>query len=270
MASISAPGPRAARALARALIEHRRGALFVVNHSGGKDSQAMTLIIAEHIDPRQLIVVHAALGRVEWPGTITHIRATIPRAVPLLLATATRNPDLLDRVRERKRWPSPRYRYCTSDLKRGPIEREVRRYLAANPRFAGRIVNCMGMRGDESPKRALGQPWHRVDRNCAAGREWYEWRSLHDTTENEVFALIAKAGQSPHWAYRQGMRRLSCSFCFFASRADLRTARVLRPDLYETYRSLEREINHTHSSSGEPLDRVTAPPPTIPEKETKQ
>jgi 3'-phosphoadenosine 5'-phosphosulfate sulfotransferase (PAPS reductase)/FAD synthetase len=46
----------------------------VVNSSAGKDSQCMLDFVVERCDkakvPRQrLVVVHADLGRVEWPGT---------------------------------------------------------------------------------------------------------------------------------------------------------------------------------------------------------
>ena len=47
---------------------------IVVNSSGGKDSQAMLDFVVERCDtagvPRNRVVVaHADLGRVEWPGT---------------------------------------------------------------------------------------------------------------------------------------------------------------------------------------------------------
>mgnify|MGYP001174627691 CR=1 FL=1 len=114
------------------------GALFAVSHSGGKDSQAQMIRLRAIVPPDQLVVVHAPLGRVECPGTLAHIRATI-RDTPLILARA--QTDLLAMVRRRGFWPTPSVRQCTSDLKRGPIERELRRYLKAHPRFGGRIVS---------------------------------------------------------------------------------------------------------------------------------
>jgi hypothetical protein len=48
----------------------RRGALFVANHSGGKDSQAMLIKLLEIVPASQMIVVHAALGEVEWEGAL--------------------------------------------------------------------------------------------------------------------------------------------------------------------------------------------------------
>ena len=52
----------------------RRGALVAVNHSGGKDSQTMTILLARAVPRDQLVVVHAPLGQVEWPGTVEHIQ----------------------------------------------------------------------------------------------------------------------------------------------------------------------------------------------------
>ena len=43
----------------------RRGALVALNHSGGKDSQAMTILLSRIVPREQTIVVHAPLGEVE-------------------------------------------------------------------------------------------------------------------------------------------------------------------------------------------------------------
>ena len=54
------------------------GALFVVSHSGGKDSQAMFLKIRELVPEDQILVVYAELGdETVWPATKAHIAATI-------------------------------------------------------------------------------------------------------------------------------------------------------------------------------------------------
>ena len=115
----------------RELIE--RGALVAVSHSGGKDSQAMTILLSRVVPREQLLVVHAPLGEVEWPGTIAHIEATIPMGVPFILAPVTSGKTLLDRIEERGMFPSSSARWCTSDAKRSPIERELRRYLRSHP-----------------------------------------------------------------------------------------------------------------------------------------
>ncbi len=210
------------------------GALFAVSHSGGKDSQAQMIRLRSIVPPDQLVVVHAPLGRVEWPSTLAHIRATIGET-PLILAPA--RTDLLAMVRRRRTWPTPAIRQCTSDLKRGPIERELRRYLKANPRLSGRVVSCMGLRADESPNRAKRPALKFSERNSKAGREWWEWLPIHHWSKARVFAEIAAAGERPHWVYAKGMSRCSCSFCIMATREELRRAARPPPPCRRVYRA---------------------------------
>ncbi len=227
-----------------------RGALFVVNHSGGKDSQVMYLGLRDLVPREQLVIVHADLGAVEWAGAIGHIVGTTA-GEPMHVCRARRN--LLQMIEERGMFPSPEQRQCTSDLKRGPIERTIRGITrerqALGVKAWGLVVNCMGMRAEESSGRAKLKTFKLSARNSKAGREWYDWLPVHDLTEGEVFARIAAAGQKPHPVYALGMRRFSCVFCIMASEADLRTAARLAkerpellndPHLYRTYVDLER------------------------------
>lgn len=225
----------------RELVE--RGALFVVNHSGGKDSQAMFAWMAARIPRSQLVVVHADLGRVEWGGAKEHILATIGE-VPMHVCKARR--DLIQMIRDRGMFPSPTLRQCTSDLKRGPIEKVIRGLVEARrargERGADIVVNCMGMRAEESSSRAKLETFKFSERNSKAGREWYDWLPIHDWLVGEVFAEIRAAGQEPHPVYAKGMTRFSCCFCIMASQHDLKTAAQLNPGLYREYVLLEREI----------------------------
>lgn len=234
------------------------GALFVINHSAGKDSQAMTAMLRRVVPQGQLLVIHADLGDVEWQGNIEHIRSTIGE-LPLLVCR-NENKTFLEMVERRGMWPSASHRQCTSDLKRGPIERTIRRHLKAHPRYKGMIVNCMGIRAAESPARAKQKPLRFNQRNSVAGRTWYDWLPIFDLDTEAVFGLIRDAGQKPHWAYEAGMTRLSCVFCIMASRRDLQTAARLRPELYARYVDLEVQIGHTLSMSGRPLEEVTGIP----------
>lgn len=228
----------------------QRGALFVINHSGGKDSQAMYLALEEIVPREQLVIVHADLGVVEWAGALDHIRATT-RGEPLHVVRARRS--LLEMVAERGMFPSPEQRQCTSDLKRGPIEKQIR-HLTYERKAAGHpawnlVVNCMGMRAQESPGRKKLVPFKLNKSNSKAGREWYDWLPIHHLSEDWVFAYIKAAGQQPHKVYQLGMRRFSCVFCIMASKEDLKTAARLattrpellrHPELYEEYLVLER------------------------------
>lgn len=227
-----------------------RGALFVVNHSGGKDSQAMYLVLHQLVPARQLVIVHADLGEVEWAGAVDHIRATTA-GEPLHICRARRT--LLEMIEERGMFPSPQQRQCTSDLKRGPIERTVRAITrerkAAGVAAWGLVVNCMGMRAQESSGRAKLKEFKLNASNSKAGREWYDWLPIHGWSGKQVFAAIADAGQRPHIVYQLGMTRFSCVFCIMASEADLSRAAYLAttrpellndPHLYRKYINLEK------------------------------
>src|SRR5262249_49266210 len=146
-----------------------RNALFVVNHSGGKDSQAQMIKLLEIIPRDQLLVVHASLGEVEWEGALELAQEQARAAgVPFIVARALwkdgTDKTFLGMVEDRHQkrpeapsFPSRNLRQCTSDLKRGPIEREIRRYMKAHDLKL--VVNCIGIRAAESDDRALCIPF---------------------------------------------------------------------------------------------------------------
>jgi len=218
-----------------------RGALFVVNHSGGKDSQIMHIGLTQVIPKNQLVAIHAELPGVDWPGIIEHINST-RRGVPLITCKAIKT--FMDMVRHRQMWPSPKNRQCTSDLKRGPIEKTIRHEIKRRG-HSGLIVNCVGIRAQESASRKKADPWKFSARNSRAGREWYEWLPIHHYLEEDVFNGIFEANEKPHWAYLSGMSRLSCCFCIMASKRDLAVAARLAPALYAEYVQMERTIDQT-------------------------
>lgn len=241
-----------------------RKSLFVVNHSGGKDSQAMMIRLLRLVPASQMIVVHAALGEVEWEGALELAeRQAHDAGVPFVVARSVKT--FLEMVEHRFKvrpgpnspcWPSASNRQCTSDLKRGPIEREVRRYAKAHG-FTS-IVSCMGIRAQESAGRAKRAPFRKNERGSVAGREWFEWLPIHDMKRDEVFETIRAAGQEPHWAYAAGNDRLSCVFCIFGSARDLANGAKHRPDLLAKYLEIEQRTGYTMHMSQKPLMQLIA------------
>lgn len=214
-----------------------RRALFVINHSGGKDSQAMTNVLLRIVPREQIVLVHAVLPEVDWDGIEAHIRRSHP-GLPLHITQAPKT--FFQMVEHRRMFPSPTLRQCTSDLKRGPIERTIREIVRKTGNSL--VVNCMGLRAEESSSRAKAVPFKLNNRMSIAGREVYDWLPIHNMKTTEVFQNIADAGQEPHWAYKAGMTRLSCCFCIMASTQDLATAASLRPALFQRYVATERRL----------------------------
>jgi len=217
------------------------GALFVCNHSGGKDSQAMYLFLKSIVPQNQLFVIHAHLDGVEWDGTIDHIKMTIANTKQFYVVKARRS--LLQMVKERGMFPSPKNRQCTSDLKRGPIDKTIR-WICKTHGFT-QVVNCMGLRAEESSGRAKKEVFKIRKHLTIKDRLVYDWLPIHEINTKEVFTWIELNNQKPHWAYAAGMTRLSCCFCIMSSDQDLHTASKLNPKLFKKYLELERSIDNT-------------------------
>lgn len=232
----------------------RRGALFVINDSGGKDSQAMKVLLKQLVPHHQLLIVHAHLPEVEWEGSLEHIERYAD-GIPVIVAQAPKT--FIEMVDHRQMFPSPKNRQCTSDLKRNPIERELRRYLKAHPEFGGLLVNCMGLRAAESVGRSKLVAFKRSEKNSKAGREWYDWLPIHDYTDAQVFASIRAAGEEPFWTYARGMKRKSCCFCIFATDADHTLAAQLVPHTYALVCGREKRHGFSLSMSGRMLPEIT-------------
>jgi 3'-phosphoadenosine 5'-phosphosulfate sulfotransferase (PAPS reductase)/FAD synthetase len=240
-----------------------RKALFVINHSGGKDSQAMMIKLLESgIPASQMIVVHASLGEMEWDGALELAQQQAADAgVPFVIARAEKS--FLDMVERRfaarpevPSWPSASHRQCTSDLKRNPIEREVRRYMKARGLLL--VVSCTGIRAAESVSRSKLNPLKLNASQSKAGRSWYEWCPIFDMTTAAVFATIANAGQQPHAAYAAGNERLSCVFCIMGSKNDIARGALARPELFAQYVAMEERTGYTMHMSRKSLTQLVA------------
>ncbi len=224
--------------------------VLLLNTSGGKDSSAMADYLVELATAAgvlgRITAVHADLGRMEWPGTKElAIRQVARYGIPTVVVVR-KGGDLLSYVEKRGLWMSAAQRYCTSDFKRGPITTAmtalVRQLDLGRP---ARILNCMGMRAQESKARAKKAPFQVNQRATGKGRVRHvdDWLPIHRWTEDQVWARIRSAGIEIHPAYRV-MPRLSCSFCVLASKSALIAAVRERPELAAEYARVEARIGH--------------------------
>ncbi len=226
-------------------------AIFYVSHSGGKDSQTMFIELSNVVPASQLVVIHAHLPEVEWKGTRQHIKDTIGQTQYI---EVTARKTFFEMVDHRGMFPGPKYRQCTSDLKRGPIEKAIRADMKAKGKSLA--VNCMGLRAQESKPRAKMQTFKPHKSLSKAGRTVHNMLPIHDYLIGQVFETINQACQKPHWAYSVGMSRLSCCFCIMANDADLRVAASQNPALYRRYVLKERELDFT-VRQGKTLEEIT-------------
>lgn len=228
-----------------------RGAIFYVSHSGGKDSQAMMIELEKRVPADQLMVIHADLVGIEWADTQKQVKRYLNGHK---LAVCKAGKTWWDMVDGRGMFPGPKYRQCTSDLKRDPIHKVIRNDLKARGKTLG--VNCVGLRAEESSGRARQNPIKMNKRLSTAGREVWELLPIHDYLVADVFRTIAEAGQEPHWVYGLGNERMSCIFCIMGSTNDWQIGAKHNPELYRRFVEKERELGFT-LKQGATMEEVT-------------
>ncbi|BCQ30377.1 hypothetical protein NK8_85680 (plasmid) [Caballeronia sp. NK8] len=260
-------------------------AVVAIGVSGGKDSVACALAVARHLDaightgPR--ILVHSDLGRVEWKDSGPACERLAAHLGWELLTVRRQAGDMLARWEkrwsnnvERYRdlscvrlilpWSTPALRFCTSDLKRGPIN------SALNRRFpTHNIVNVTGVRRQESTARSKMPVSAPLDPLSTKGRTSATWNAIIEWTVDEVFTEIAAAGLALHEAYTvYGASRVSCAYCIMSSLDDLRAAASCA-DNHDVYREMVRlEAESTFAFQGQRWLADVAPHLLSPELAT--
>lgn len=211
---------------------------LVINFSGGKDSCAMLEYLCEKYPNIKKHVVLADTGW-EHPGIADWCRSIIKKYGLELNVVRNPNKDFFSMVRKRGKFPSPSCRQCTSDLKRGPIQTWIRRNVKDPV-----VINCIGLRAEESPSRAKQL---RLKRNKAltnGKRIVWDYLPIHKWTEKEVRGYLGKVGIPLHPVY-QYLRRLSCQVCIYMSDADIEAVRIHNTKGFNKILTLEKEIGFT-------------------------
>jgi 3'-phosphoadenosine 5'-phosphosulfate sulfotransferase (PAPS reductase)/FAD synthetase len=162
--------------------------------------------------------------------------------------SVVRNPKrtYLQMVEERRMFPSAQFRQCTSDLKRGPIDKFIRGLQEDV------IVNCIGIRSEESNPRSKLAPWKLNGPLTTRHRTVYNWLPIFRLTLKEVLEWhrAKRVRLHPiyipeyHWDGTSGgyLRRLSCRLCIFSSDADLLAIHQHDREAFDAVSSLEHKI----------------------------
>ncbi len=238
------------------------GAPVAVGISGGKDSCAVAIAVAEllaargHRGPK--ILIHADLGLVEWMDSgstcvrlSTLLKARHGQDNWDLVVTRRQRGGMMERWEERwaesqRRyeelecvkiilpWSTPSMRFCTAELKRDPITAMLKRM------FKGPVLSVSGIRAEESPRRAKMPPSKPGSKLRAGSVDWnaiLRWR-LEDVWRR-------CAGFKMHEAYAMGSTRVSCVWCIMGSENDFAVALSDR-----RYDPLYRRMTNLELASG--------------------
>jgi len=265
-----------------------QGAVLYPNVSGGKDGQAMVKTMMNNGIPIEGLI-HADLGRTEWKESIGMCeKLSRETGKPLHVVRRSDGRDMIDHWRHRLNqlkgtgkpfWSSSQSRYCTSDMKRDPIDKF---YRNCGHNF---IVSCEGIRGGESKPRAkkipltirtrITAPYYKgmtVQEAIAAynpkhrlALTWYPifHFSLEDVLATygmnsaalqvyrDIYKGIGKVmgGWPFHPAYVYGNNRVSCVFCILGCNNDLKVGAKHRPELLNMMIEMEEEGQATFKNN---------------------
>lgn len=261
---------------------------ILVAFSGGKDSVAMVLDLLDRGIPKDRIELHhhEVDGRgglfFDWGCTTSYCEA-FAKAFELPIVFSWRaggirremrrtNEGLQPVVYERKgeevllpsrpgnstrrKFPAVsadlRTRWCSSVAKIDVLSRVV------NAEYKeGELLILTGERRQESAARAKYQLFEPY-RSRTQKRDAWQWRSVLDHSERQVWALLRKYKVQPHPAYELGWGRCSCQLCIFSSANTWASLYELSPEKVQGIASLEQELGHTLYHGCTIMDKVRA------------
>jgi 3'-phosphoadenosine 5'-phosphosulfate sulfotransferase (PAPS reductase)/FAD synthetase len=110
--------------------------------------------------------------------------------------------------------------------------------------FRPKILNCIGVRAEESKARAKKSPLTSNSKlhGSNSRKRVDTWFPIFTWTRRQVWEVIAASGVPHHWAYDLGMPRLSCVFCVMGNQAALAIGAEYNPELFQRYIALEDSL----------------------------
>jgi 3'-phosphoadenosine 5'-phosphosulfate sulfotransferase (PAPS reductase)/FAD synthetase len=255
------------------------GADLLISVSGGADSDGMTYLIREAQRLRcwtgQFRLVHADLGRLDWPQTGPHVNALAQRVSLDIDIVRRQQGDLLDSWHQRYEtmrakgqdaipFSSAKARFCTSYHKRDVLAAHARRFTPT-----GMVISAQGIRKQESSARAGYEALSANENLTTRVRQAYNWYPIFTFSREEVWeacgtnseclamlriqaerlrevqtieqivAWISTTDWPCHPSYVLGADRLSCCLCILANRQTLEAGAHGNPDIYRQVVDLE-------------------------------
>jgi 3'-phosphoadenosine 5'-phosphosulfate sulfotransferase (PAPS reductase)/FAD synthetase len=183
---------------------------------------------------RMFIANDRRIGRdYSRPGSVTYGRnrrwtnKAKRRALAALYPSG--NP-YLDMCMWKGRFPSSQAQFCTEELKVLPITQQVILPMLK----AGPVLQWLGMRAEESPRRALQPKFNRHESGSML------WRPIQAWTLADVWAMHKRHGLLPNPLYAKGASRVGCWPCVNCGKNEVRLMATISP--YEVERLAEWEL----------------------------
>ena len=192
--------------------------LHVVALSGGKDSVAMALALAER-EPRDYTYICNATGN-ELPEMVAHWRK-LEGMLGKPITPVRHDKDLIGTCRDQKMLPNTFSRWCTRILKIEPT-------IAFFDSLPDGSVLYVGLRADEEARRGLWGDDITVD---------FPMRRWGWSIDDVIGYIDAKGVCIP--------ARTDCALCPYQRLGEWRDLYINHPDLYAQGVELEKERGHT-------------------------
>ncbi len=235
---------------------------ILVFYSGGKDSQACLIWAIKQYGVDRCEAVFCDTGW-ENPMTYQHIQQTCQSmGVKLTIIKSEKYDGLVDLAAKRKRFPSTKARFCTTELKAMPAID----YVLAQ---TCNVIVIEGVRWDESHARS------KMEKECTyfkyyfqpygnrQGKEMYhtykakevrEWcknynadklRPIISWTAEETIKYITDAGQYPNPLYYLGFSRVGCFPCIMARHGEIKLIIENHPERWQELKDAEARVGRT-------------------------
>lgn len=184
---------------------------FIASFSGGKDSQVVLDLCTRAIPPSAFEVIYSDTGY-ELPPSLElyeDVKRYYGERFPSLKFSVTRNHESVLNYWDKIGTPSDTHRWCCIVMKTAPLYRSLK--VEGNKQ--ARVLAFEGVRAEESTRRS---GYNRIGKGVKHSttinaRPILSWNSA------EIFLYLFKYGLHINPAYRQGLTRVGCIVCPFAS-----------------------------------------------------
>ena len=251
----------------------------IISVSGGKDSTALLLFAIER-QPDNLSAVFADTGN-EHPLTYEYVQylndnvfpirtvradftrqiagkreyvltkwadkgvpqSAIDRAAAALVPTGI---PFLDLCIWKGRFPSSQAAFCSEELKRNPIIKQVQNPILES---GNDVISWQGVRRDESLRRSLLiENEHKSTHK--SGAELWNFRPILDWTAEDCFAMHRKHGVKHNPLYEMGMGRVGCMPCINCRKDELNEISKRFPEVIDRIEQWELAVKEASKRHG--------------------
>jgi 3'-phosphoadenosine 5'-phosphosulfate sulfotransferase (PAPS reductase)/FAD synthetase len=209
--------------------------IYHVGISGGKDSTALLLWVVNEsgIPLAQVRASFCDTGN-EAPETYEFVKFLSEKVFPIQTIKPER--DFYELAKWKKRFPSTRARFCTTELKTKP----TREHAWKLKEEFGEIELLSGVRGSESLARSV-----LPERSLDGFFGLPVWRPLIRWTLADVWAIHERYRIKRNPLYDMGMKRVGCFPCIMSSKGEIMKMVERFPDRIAFLRERETEQGST-------------------------